>query len=71
MATIEDDHILFETGQSLYVEGGIVGIGHGLVLFGADGPLSCDNLSPQECAELAEVIFDRWQAFKAMKARES
>ena len=62
-------YILFETGQSLCVEDGIVGIGHGLRLFGSDEPLSCDGLTPEECTGLADVLIDRWQAYKAMKAR--
>jgi hypothetical protein len=45
-----------------------VGIGHGLRLFGSDGLLSCDDLRPNN-APLADVLIDRCQAFKAMKAR--
>jgi hypothetical protein len=66
MAMIEDEHIIFDTGRSLYVAGGTVAIGHGHSLLYLSGEqLSQDELTPEERIELAQVMIDRWTAFRS------
>jgi hypothetical protein len=72
MATIDGEHILFDTGKSIYVEGGTVAIGHGLSLLfisGADLPES--DLTPEEGMELAQVMIDRWGSFRVKMERRA
>jgi hypothetical protein len=72
MATIDGEDILFDTGKSIYVEGGTVAIGHGLsLLFISGEDLLESDLTPEEGMELAQVMMDRWASFRAkMKWRE-
>ncbi len=73
MIKIDGDYIIFTSGRSMYANFGIVGIGpDGNISEGFDSAISWppdegfekSDLTSDDMRELADMIIERWIAFK-------
>ena len=63
-----DDLYTFTSGRTVYVNRGVIGLGHDLRITGGyDGHPDPDGdppWTPEECAEIVDMMIERWREWR-------